>query len=161
MKKFLVLCMCLGAIACTKSTTSTTSTTSPILQTVTTAICDVANTVATDAGQAIVTACAGTGTAQACGTALVPAIMNGGMCANAQVAQMTTAMIVQNKAQGVRPLGVVGNIACPIAIPSIMGFLTSEIPAACGCTQSIGASGFNAALISGCEEAVPFVKKAK
>lgn len=60
------------------------------------------------------------------------------------------------KAQDVKPMGIIGSIACPIAVNSAIGFLSNSLPEKWGCT---GPNASFAALISAataaCLAAVP------
>jgi predicted phage tail protein len=58
-------------------------------------------------------------------------------------------------ATGAGPKGVIGNIVCPVAVSTAIGFMTSAIPAEWGCTVSADAGGVGATLTSICEAAVP------
>lgn len=60
---------------------------------------------------------------------------------------------VQSKA--VVAKGVIGNIACPLAINTIVGFLSNSVPSAWGCSQSSSMASLVTALTSACELAVP------
>mgnify|MGYP001610854352 CR=1 FL=1 len=55
----------------------------------------------------------------------------------------------------VSPTGVVGNIVCPIAVSTAIGFMTSAIPTAWGCTVTQEAGAVSAVLTSICESSVP------
>jgi hypothetical protein len=59
------------------------------------------------------------------------------------------------KAQALKPQGIVGAIACPIAINAGLGLLTAKVPAACGCKQNLSAGQLGAALSAICVSAVP------
>lgn len=60
-----------------------------------------------------------------------------------------------NSSAVIKPAGLVGNIVCPVAASTVVGFLTGVIPAAWGCTATQSADAVQAALISVCEAAVP------
>ncbi len=75
-------------------------------------------------------------------------------------ASLTTALgnvnlckYVTKPAVGVQ--GVVGNLVCPIAVSTAIGFMTSAIPTEWGCTVSADAGGVNTTLTQICEAAVP------
>lgn len=56
----------------------------------------------------------------------------------------------------VKPQGVVGSVACPIAINAAVGFLSNSVPAAWGCTgPNATISGLVSALTAACVAAVP------
>lgn len=59
------------------------------------------------------------------------------------------------KPQAVAAKGIVGAIACPIAIQGALGFLTGVIPAACGCKQNLSAGALGSALQAACVTAIP------
>lgn len=59
------------------------------------------------------------------------------------------------KAEAVKTMGIVGQIACPIAIDTGIGFLSNSIPAAWGCSASVTVQTIQSALIAACELAVP------
>jgi hypothetical protein len=61
----------------------------------------------------------------------------------------------QPKALLAKPMGIVGAIACPIVVNTVIGFATSEIPSAWGCSASAGADTVGSALTAACEAAVP------
>lgn len=61
----------------------------------------------------------------------------------------------QAKAQVAKPMGIVGDIACPIVVNTVIGFATSAIPSSWGCTGSASADSVSAALTAACEAAVP------
>lgn len=59
-------------------------------------------------------------------------------------------------ANAVKPNGIIGNIACPIAINAAIGFLSNAVPASWGCSgPNASISGLIGALTSACEAAVP------
>lgn len=59
-------------------------------------------------------------------------------------------------ANAVKPNGIIGNIACPIAINAAIGFLSNAVPAAWGCSgPNASISGLIGALTAACETAVP------
>ena len=59
------------------------------------------------------------------------------------------------KALVAKPFGIVGSIACPIVVNVVLGFATSEIPAAWGCSANAGAATVGSALTAACLAAVP------
>lgn len=59
------------------------------------------------------------------------------------------------KADAVKAMGVVGNIACPIAINTIVGFLSNSVPSSWSCSAGATASSVEATLVSVCETIVP------
>ncbi len=56
---------------------------------------------------------------------------------------------------GIVAKGIVGNIVCPVAVSTAIGFLTAAIPPEWECTVSADAGGVASALTSICEAAVP------
>lgn len=59
------------------------------------------------------------------------------------------------KSDAVRSLGIVGNIACPIAINTVIGFLSNSVPAAWSCSSGSTAASLEATLVQVCQIAVP------
>ena len=57
--------------------------------------------------------------------------------------------------KGLAPMGVVGNIACPIVVNTLLGFATNSIPASWGCSASTSASSLGQVIVSACEAAIP------
>ena len=52
--------------------------------------------------------------------------------------------------------GVIGNIACPIAVNAVMGAAGAAVPASWGCAPNSGANSLNAALTATCEQLVTY-----
>jgi hypothetical protein len=146
---------------------------SPVLNPVQSAVCDVESTITSATGSLIVSQCAGTD-AVSCGNAIQTALGNANLCAlplptgvvtgltatpKLTVGSITQAQIdAAKKSMGLKtlaPMGVVGNMVCPLAETDVLGFLTAEIPVACGCTKNIDAGGIGALLVSACEVAIP------
>lgn len=71
---------------------------------------------------------------------------------NANVCKYAAAPAVAGQ---MKPMGVVGNILCPVAASTVVGFLTSTIPTTWGCTATTSAGAVQSALIAVCEAAVP------
>lgn len=59
------------------------------------------------------------------------------------------------KAQVVKPMGIVGVIACPIVVNTLLGYATNSIPTSWGCSSNTSAATLGATIISACEVAVP------
>lgn len=172
MKRILILAGALMlAVGCKTSSTST----NPVLTAIESAGCDVESAVTGAIGTAVVSACKGTGTAAACGAAFQTSLGNVNFCAIPLPATASVALLANPavwkklgdipasalkstggvKPQNMSPMGLVGNIACPIGINTSMGYLTAQIPLACGCTISLTASQIDSDLTTACEAAVP------
>lgn len=164
----------LAGIVLTGTACSSSSSSNPVLVALDSAGCDVEAAITGGIGQSIVSACKGTGTAAACSAAYQTALGNVNLCsvqvssAAALVAgvksfkkigDVTAADLSKAKgsvkAQVAKPMGLVGSIACPIAVNTIMGYLTAQIPLACGCTVSLTASQADVDLVNACQIAVP------
>jgi len=149
-----------GLGACTNSSTSTPpSSPPPILTVVAGVVCPVETAIMNDFGAAVVAQCAGTATGTACGAAFQQALGAANLCGVSGISAVTTAQIEAQKAQvkagKLIPRGIVGNVACPLAIGSVFGLLSTQIPAACGCTQNLSQSTVDATLTAACEIIVP------
>jgi len=133
-------------LGCTSSTPTSSGTMSPIQA----AGCDVETAILGGASTAVGTAlsCTNTSAIQA---SLTTALGNANLCAAPGVAAVTGSAI---KAKAVGKL-VIGNIACPIAINTIVGFLSNTVPTAWGCSATASASSLAATLTTVCEAAVP------
>lgn len=61
------------------------------------------------------------------------------------------------KAKGlaVKPMGIVGNIACPIILNAGVAYLTQAVPSSWSCTASSSAQTVAQALTIACEAAIP------
>ena len=143
MKSIVMIIACLFTFGCTKST----GTMSPIQA----AGCDVETAILGGASTAIATAlsCTNTSAVQA---SLTTALGNANLCTAPGVAAISTSSL---KAQKLKSLGVIGNLACPIAINTIVGFLSNTVPTGWGCSTTATASALEAALTAACEAAVP------
>ena len=60
------------------------------------------------------------------------------------------------KSLAVEPQGVVGAIACPIIVNTVLGYMTSSIPSAWKCSASSSAGSVSAAITAACIAAIPF-----
>jgi hypothetical protein len=60
------------------------------------------------------------------------------------------------KAQDVQAQGVVGAIACPIIVNTVVGYLTSAIPSSWNCSGSANAGSVGSAITAACIAAIPF-----
>jgi len=58
----------------------------------------------------------------------------------------------------VKPDGVIGNIACPIAVNAALALVTTQIPSSWGCTPGSVTTDLSTALTAACVAAVPFKK---
>lgn len=147
MKK-LILCLCVFFTGCTKTAT-TTSTLTPIQA----VGCDVETAVTASFATGVVKALTCTNEA-AVQASLLLAFGNANLCSN----QVTAVSAVQIKAavsKAIKPQGVIGNIACPIAVSTALGYLTNSVPVSWGCSASASATTLSTALISLCESAIP------
>lgn len=159
--KLLFLGLLLMSVACTKSGGSV----SPIQQ----VGCDVESAITGAAGSAIAAAISCSNQAQIASD-VQTALGNVNLC-NAGIA---SASLVKpawskvgdvtkqdlDKAKGVKsldvkPMGVVGNIACPIVVNTLLGFATNSIPSSWGCSASTSASSLAQTIVAACELAVP------
>ncbi len=167
--KFLIMSLAILFLgACTKSGPS------PILQPIADAGCAVESAITGGFGAEVVSACAGTDAA-ACGAAFQTALGNVNLCqapipappagtlkaADApewkRVGDVTFDQL-KGKAKAsaaVMPQGIIGAIACPMAVQTVLGLLTASIPTACGCTKNLNAGQMGSALIAACVAAVP------
>jgi len=146
---------------------------SPILQPVESLGCGVESAITEGFGSEVVSQCGGTDPA-ACGQAFQAALGNVNLCAAplpAPPAQLTQSFVSGwkkvgdvpkealkssgMKAQAFTTQGIVGSIACPIAINTVLGLLTGVIPKACGCTKNLSASQLGDALGAACVATVP------
>ena len=116
--------------------------------------CDVESAILGGAATAIATAlsCSSVSSVQ---SSLTTALGNANLCSSSQVASVTASSLKAAKSAAVKPLGIVGNLACPIAVNTIVGFLSNSIPSAWGCSASTDAASLSTALTAACEAAVP------
>lgn len=155
--KLLILTILLLGVACTKSGTM-----SPIQS----AGCAVESAVTSAAATSIAAALSCTNQAQIA-TDVQNALGNVNLCAtNVAVASLApkyskvgdVSKQDLDAAKGknlIKPMGVVGNIACPIVVNTLLGFATNSIPSSWGCSSSTTASALTATIIAGCEAVVP------
>lgn len=61
-----------------------------------------------------------------------------------------------NEAQKAKFKGVVGNLACPLAVEAVLGMLASKIPAGWGCAPGSNPAGLGDTLTAACQKAVTF-----
>lgn len=174
--KILLIPVLLAFVGCTSSTTTTPSggSMSPIQA----AGCDVETVLLGGASSAVATAlsCSNTtaiqtsfttalGNANFCATPIPPTTASGS-AAKAKTAEPVWTTIGQIpvsalhagtsvEAKAVKTMGVVGSIACPIAINTVIGFLTNSVPAAWGCSATASAAQLETVLTAACEAAVP------
>lgn len=148
------------------------SSTNPVVQALNTAGCDVESAMTTAFASAVVVACKGTGTAEACGSAFQTSLGNVNLCATPVPSSMKVASLTANwktigdipgsalkkgavKADALAPMGVIGGLICPLGINTVMGYMTAQIPLACGCTVSLTASELDSDLVAACTAAIP------
>lgn len=145
MKNLLGVLLVVSLFGCTK----TNSTLTPIQQ----VGCEIESAVSTSfsAGVASAMSCTNQAAIQA---SLQTAFGNANLCAGPASA-VTAAQIKTAKSLAVKPQGVVGNLACPIAVSSALGFLTNSVPSSWGCSASASASTLQSTLVSLCETAIP------
>lgn len=60
------------------------------------------------------------------------------------------------KSLAVQPQGIVGGLACPIIVNTVIGYLTSSVPSAWKCTSSADAGAVGSAITAACVAAIPF-----
>lgn len=160
----LLLGLFVFATACTKS--STPGSLNPIQQ----VGCDVESAITSAAGTAIAAAISCSNQSQIA-TDVQNALGNVNLCnaglqsaslaalskpAWLKVGDISKQDIDKAKAsKGLAPMGVVGNIACPIVVNTLLGFATNSIPASWGCSASTSASGLGQIIVSACEAAIP------
>lgn len=63
--------------------------------------------------------------------------------------------LVVPPAGAVKTQGLVGSLACPIAVNTIIGFLTNSVPTTWGCAQGASVSALVLSLTAACEASVP------
>lgn len=118
-----------------------------VLQPVTTAAC-------TDETKALTALASSVATTLQCAnqaqivTDLTTALGNANVCAWSSATSTVSAQVV-------KPMGVVGNMVCPLASAAVVGFMTSAIPTTWGCTATTSAAAVQSALTQVCEAAVP------
>lgn len=91
-------------------------------------------------------------------TSLQTAFGNANLCVAQASVDLAKKAALEAKVSGKPALkGIIGNIACPMAISAAMGYLTATIPAAWGCSASAttSAAAIATALTTACETAVP------
>lgn len=155
MKNALFLITAMAFLAgCPKTTTTTTPTGGGTMSPIQTAGCDVETAILGTAASAVATALSCTATA-AIQSSLTVALGNANLCASPIVSGTTMSALKSEAHSAAKPMGVVGNLACPIAINTIVGFLSNSVPAAWGCSVSSSASALSATLTAACEAAVP------
>lgn len=170
MKLILALISCVFVLSCSKST-------SPVLTPIQDAGCAIETAVSGGLAGAVSTALSCTnpqvvaqqlqsafGNANLC-SAPVPAPAAQAMVAGAQpkyskVGDVSASDLNAAKAglhaNLVKAQGVVGSVACPIAINAAVGFLSNSVPAAWGCSgPNATISGLVSALTTACIAAVP------
>lgn len=147
----------------------------PIIQAAENVGCAVETSLSNSFGTSLANSCQGN--AAACGPALLVALGNVDLCGQPVPAapagsQMATLLAAnpkwqkigdipasalqgqagkELKAQVVHQLGIIGSVVCPLAVGSVLGFVSAAIPPACGCTQSLSASAVDAAFVAGCQ----------
>lgn len=141
MKLLLMTVMAFLMFGCTKSSTSS-------LTPIQAAGCDVESLVTSGFASAVASALTCTNTTQI-QTDLQTAFGNANLCQG----QVAAATMAQLKAKGVSK-GIVGSIACPIAINTAVGYLSNSIPTTWGCSAAATAASLSATLTTLCEGAV-------
>lgn len=141
--RYLLLISLVSFIGCTS-----TPTLSPIAD----AGCQIETAVSSGIGTAVASAlnCSNASAVQA---SLQAAFGNANLCA--QQAAVSAAQ-AQAKAQGIKPQGVVGNLACPVAVSAALGYLTNAVPSSWGCSSGTTMSAVSTAVIAACQSAIPF-----
>jgi hypothetical protein len=129
--------------------TNNNSTLTPIQQ----VGCDIETAVTTSfvSGVATALSCSNQAAIQ---TSLQSAFGNANLCSGPR-GLVTASQMKAAKAGVMKPDGVIGNLACPIAISAALGFLSNSVPSAWGCSQSASASTLATTLTSLCEAAIP------
>lgn len=76
---------------------------------------------------------------------------------NINYCAQNSAVSVQVKASKslIKTEGVIASLVCPIAVSTVMGFMTSQVPATWGCTNAADAGVVSVALTAACT-ALPF-----
>jgi hypothetical protein len=139
LKKLVLLFGACLLFGCTKA--------NPILTPVQQVGCDIEKAVTTSFAS-------GVGAALTCGNIiqiqadLQKAFGNANLCSG-----MTTT--TSKDAKAVHTMGIVGNLACPVAVSAALGFLSNSIPANWACSASASASTLGTTLVTLCETAVP------
>lgn len=155
MKIMIAICSLVLFGACTSSTSPTPAPAagtapapSPVLSPLQDVGCEIESAVTSSFANTIANSfsCKNTSVIQA---NLQTAFGNANLCP-----KVTPAMTIA-KAQAVHAKGIVGNIACPLAISTAIGYLTSQIPTAWGCSAQVTAASLTSTLTTACEAAVP------
>lgn len=145
MKYLSLAILCLGVMACKSSTSSSIS---PIQA----VGCDIETAVIGAEAGAIATLLTCANQTQI-STDLQTALGNANLCAQPGVAAVS---MPQLKAKAsAKPMGIIGNIACPLVINVAIGYATQAVPASWSCTTGASAASLAAALTAACETAVP------
>lgn len=161
--KFLALILFVFVAACTKTTAP--GSLNPIQQ----VGCDVESAITGAAGSAIASAISCSNQAQVASD-IQNALGNVNLC-NAGVAVASLAsdgpkwtkigdvskqdIDAAKSSKKLSPMGVIGNVACPIVVNTLLGFATNSIPASWGCSASTSASSLGQTIVSACELAIP------
>lgn len=152
MKKLMFSVLMVMMIGCS------TTPTNPVLTPIQAVGCDVETAVTTAFAATVATSLACTNQT-AIQSSFQTALGNVNFCASSSVSSVTAAQIKDAAAKMTskvaKPMGIVGTIVCPIAINTIIGYATAQIPTTWGCSASVSASTVGAALTAACEAAVP------
>jgi len=121
--------------------------TSPIITPIKDVGCAIESAVTGSISQVVATSlnCTNQAAVQA---SLQSAFGNANLCATASMAK-------QASLKSDRPKGVIGDLACPVAVSAAMGFLSNQVPTTWGCSVGATASALSAALVAACEAAIP------
>jgi hypothetical protein len=147
----LITFSCLTTLSCTKTTTQL------LLTPIEDVGCAVEQSIATVGAQGLVAQCgAPLSAAQAC---IMASIGNANICKLPGVSGITADQLktaqMKFRSEKVHAQGIVGNLACPVGVSFLMGYLSTAIPASCGCTQSMVGSTLSTVLTAACEGAIP------
>ena len=147
MKSILTIATCVFTLCgCTKTATGSMT---PIQA----VGCDIQTLVTSGLAASVATALSCTNQTQI-QTDLQSAFGNANLCAAQAVSTANAAQVKAAKAAA-KPMGIVGNIACPIAINTVIGFLSNSVPTTWGCSASATAAALSSALTAACETAIP------
>lgn len=129
--------------------TSSSPTVSPIVD----AGCTIETAITAGMGASVATAlnCSNASAIQA---SIQMALGNVNLCASSTTAQSTAAAQVKLNTK-LTNKAIVGDILCPIALNTIVGYLSNTIPSAWSCSQSATVTALQQALTAACESAVP------
>lgn len=133
MKKLILVISFLAIAGCSSSS----------LTPIQTAACDIETAVSNGLASSVASALSCTNTA-AIQTSFLTALGNANFCPATSSAQSKVSV-----------KGAVGNIVCPLAVSTILGFLSNSVPSSWGCSASTDAGSLSTALTTACEAIVP------